>query len=148
MKTLLRLAVALSFVALSGCATTKSRFNQVYPGMSSQEVAQTMEKGPSRAQEFKDGSTAWYYGEDLCVLIRQDKVVAKEQTQARTRVDAVVVSLEDSRKALCAPEGQGEARTEQTIVTPVGTFKGNLDPAAIKAKVLETKDQLVGDSPK
>lgn len=148
MKTLLQLAVALSFVALSGCASMHSRFKNVYPGMSSQAVVQTMESGPSRAQEYADGSTAWYYGEDLCVLIRQDKVVAKERTEERTTVDAVVVSLKDSQKAMCAPEGMGQARNEQRIDTPLGSFKGTLDPAAIKSKVLKTRDDLVGDSAK
>ena len=148
MKTLLRLAAPLCFMALSGCASMQSRFNTLYPGMSSHEVVQTMESGPSRAQEFSDGSTAWYYGEDHCVLIRQDKVVAKERTRDRTTVDALVVALKDSQKALCAPEGMGAARTEQQIVTPVGTFKGTIDPAAIKARVIETKNQLVGDSVK
>lgn len=148
MKTSLTLLSALSLVAATGCASMNSRFNSVYPGMSSQAVAETMETGPTRAQEYGDGSSAWYYGEDLCVLMREDKVVAKDRTQEKTRVNAGIVALSDSRKAVCAPEGQAQARDEQVIHTPVGSFKGTIDPKAIKAKVIETKNELVGDSPR
>jgi hypothetical protein len=41
-----------------------------------------------------------------------------------------------------------EAKNEQEIDTPVGTFKGSIDPKAIKNKVIKTKDELVGDSPR
>ena len=144
-----RLLVPLLFAAAStGCASLHSRFNSVYPGMSSASVVETMKSGPSRAKEFSDGSTAWYYGEDLCMLMREDKVVAKERTLEKTKVDAVVVALQDSEKAMCAPPGMAETRREQSIRTPVGTFKGTIDPEAIKNKVIETKNELVGDSPK
>lgn len=145
MKTSLTLAVPLLLATTFGCASMQKRFDAVYPGMSSQGVVETMHGGPTRAQEFGDGSTAWYYGEDRCVLIREDKVVAKERTQDSTTVDAVVVSLKDSRKALCAPQGSAEARHEQRIETPVGSFKGTIDPKAIKEKVIETRDTLLGE---
>lgn len=143
------LLLAAAAAAVTGCASSpKPNFDAIYPGMHSQQVVEAMQGGPSRAREFGEGSTAWYYGEDQCVLMREDKVVSKERTQENTSVDAVVVSLKNSTKAMCAPPGMGEARSEQEIDTPIGTFKGTIDPAAIKNKVIETKKELVGDSPK
>jgi hypothetical protein len=135
--------------AVTGCASSpKPNFNAIYPGMHSQQVVEAMLSGPSRSQEFSDGSAAWYYGEDQCVLIRDEKVISKQQTQENTSVDAFVVSLKNSTKATCAPEGMAEAKHEQEIDTPVGTFKGTIDPKAIKNKMIKAKDELVGDSPK
>lgn len=149
MKLSLKVVVPVVLAASLGCATTESRFNKVYPGMSSASVAETMKGGPSRAQEFGEGSTAWYYGEDFCMLLRDDKVVAKESTREIVSMNAGVVALKDVQKAQCAPPGMaGEARKEQMIRTPVGSFKGNIDPKAIKEKALETKDALVGDGVK
>ena len=141
------LVLATATAAASGCASTpKPDFQAIYPGMHSRQVVEAMHGGPSRAQEFGDGSSAWYYGDDRCVLIRDEKVVSKQQTQESTSVDAVVVSVKNSTKASCAPAGMAEARSEQEIVTPVGTFKGRIDPGAIKEKVKETRDDLLGKS--
>ncbi len=143
------LLLAAAAAAVTGCASSpKPDFTAIYPGMHSQQVVQAMQGGPSRSQEFPDGSAAWYYGEDQCVLIREDKVISKQQTQENTSVDAIVVSLKNSTKAVCAPAGMAEAKSEQEIDTPVGTFKGSINPGAIKDKVVKTKNELVGDSPK
>ncbi|HLL04472.1 MAG TPA: hypothetical protein VK539_28065 [Myxococcaceae bacterium] len=143
------LLLAAAAAAITGCASSpKPNFAAVYPGMPSQQVVEAMLGGPSRSQEFSDGSAAWYYGEDQCVLIREDKVISKQQTQENTSVDAVVVSLKNSTKAVCAPAGMAEAKSEQEIETPVGTFKGSINPSAIKNKMMDAKNQLVGDSPK
>jgi hypothetical protein len=139
----------LAAAALAGCASApKPNFAAIYPGMHSKQVVEAMLSGPTRSQEFSDGSSAWYYGEDQCVLIRDEKVVSKQETQENTSVDAVVVSLKSSTKATCAPPGMAEAKSEQEIDTPVGTFKGSINPGAIKDKVIETTNELVGDSPK
>jgi hypothetical protein len=139
----------LAAAALAGCASSpKPNFAAIYPGMHSKQVVEAMLSGPTRSQEFSDGSSAWYYGEDQCVLIRDEKVVSKQETQENTSVDAVVVSLKSSTKATCAPPGMAEAKSEQEIDTPVGTFKGSINPGAIKDKVIETTNELVGDSPK
>ncbi|MFP2923808.1 hypothetical protein ACLESO_01070 [Pyxidicoccus sp. 3LG] len=135
------LAAALAFIA-AGCATSGG-FDKLYPGMSSQAVVEAMGSGPSRAQEFPDTSTAWYYGEDRCVLMRDDKVVSKATSEDTTSVDTPIVSVRDTSKALCAPEGyaSGEKR-EQAIDTPFGTIKGDLNPAAAVKKV---KGMVTGD---
>lgn len=76
----------LAVAALAtGCASSpKPNFQAIYPGMHTRQVVEAMRSGPSRAQEFGDGSSAWYYGEDQCVLIRDEKVVSKQQTQEST----------------------------------------------------------------
>jgi len=143
MRTLL-LTSALAITA-TGCASSGG-FHKLYPGMSSQQVVEAMGSGPSRAQEFPDKSTAWYYGEDRCVLMREDKLVSKSTTEERSSVDTPIVSVRSTSKALCAPEGYAaEARSEQEIDTPFGTFKGNIDPAAAVKKV---KNAVTGDEEK
>jgi outer membrane protein assembly factor BamE (lipoprotein component of BamABCDE complex) len=143
------LLLAAAAAAITGCASSpKPNFSAVYPGMHSQQVVAAMQGGPTRSQEFSDGSAAWYYGEDQCVLIRDEKVISKQETQENTSVDAVVVSLKNSTKATCAPAGMAEAKSEQEIDTPVGTFKGSINPGAIKDKMIKTKNELVGDSVK
>ena len=143
------LLAAAAVASITGCASSpKPNFASIYPGMHSQQVVQAMQGGPSRSQEFPDGSAAWYYGEDQCVLIREEKVVSKQQTQENTAVDAFVVSVKNSTKATCAPEGMAKARSEQEIDTPVGTFKGSINPGAIKDKVMGAKKELAGDSTK
>ncbi|WP_434390087.1 hypothetical protein [Melittangium boletus] len=149
MKLSSAFVVPMLLALSSGCASTESRFKKVYPGMSSASVAETMKGGPSRAQEFGEGSTAWYYGDDFCMLLRDDKVVAKESSSEKISMNAGVVALKDVQKAQCAPVGmEGEVRTEQMIRTPMGSFKGTIDPKAIKEKALETKEALVGDGVK
>ncbi len=143
------LTAALALVA-TGCATSGG-FDKLYPGMSSKEVVEAMGTGPSRAQEYPDRSTAWYYGEDRCVLMREDKLVAKATSENTTTVDTPVVSVRDTRKAYCAPEGYAhEQKREQEIETPFGTIKGDLDPAAAVKKVqgmVTGQDAPAGKSP-
>ncbi|MCP3137503.1 outer membrane protein assembly factor BamE [Pyxidicoccus xibeiensis] len=128
------LTAALAFAA-AGCATSGG-FDKLYPGMSSQQVVEAMGSGPSRAQEFPDKSTAWYYGEDRCVLMREDKVVTKATTEENTTVDAKVITLRDTTKAMCAPaEYATTPKREQQLDTPFGTIKGDLDPSAAVKKV-------------
>ncbi|ATB48712.1 hypothetical protein [Corallococcus macrosporus] len=129
-------------LAAAGCAT--SGFDKLYPGMSSHQVVEAMGSGPTRAQEFPDSSTAWYYGEDRCVLMREDKVVAKATSEDSTTLNTPVVSVRDTSKALCAPEGHASAeQREQTIETPFGSLKGNIDPKAAMEKV---KNVVTGKS--
>ena len=127
-------AAALAF-ATAGCATSGG-FDKLYPGMSSQQVVEAMGQGPSRAQEFPDKSTAWYYGDDRCVLMREDKLVSKATSEDNTAIDVGVVAVRDTTKALCAPEGHAsKEKREQEIDTPFGTYRGNIDPSAAVKKV-------------
>ncbi|MBZ4371842.1 hypothetical protein [Corallococcus sp. AS-1-6] len=123
---------ALIALAATGCATPA--FEKLYPGMTAAQVADTMGRGPERAQEFADGSTAWYFDEDHCVLMRGHMLVAKSTTQTRTQVHTPVGSLKDATKAWCGPPGT-DGRHEQYLKTPFGTFKGNVDPAAVTDEV-------------
>lgn len=128
------LTAALAFAA-AGCATSGG-FDKLYPGMSSREVVEAMGDGPTRAQEFPDQSTAWYYGEDRCVLMRDDKVVSKATSKDTTSVDTPIVTVRDTSLALCAPEGYASPeKREQAIDTPFGTYRGNLDPSKAVQKV-------------
>ncbi|RKH34662.1 hypothetical protein D7Y13_33500 [Corallococcus praedator] len=128
------LMIAVLALAATGCAT--SGFEQLYPGMTPAQVASTMGKGPAHAQEYQDGSSAWYFDEDHCVLMRDNVLVAKSTTQTRTAVHTPVGSLKDQDKAFCGPPGaEGNANREQTLQTPFGTFKGTVDPAAVTEQV-------------
>jgi hypothetical protein len=129
------LITAALALAATGCASSGG-FKQLYPGMTSAQVAETMGRGPTRAQEFADGSSAWYFGEDRCVLMRDDKIVSKATTEENASVDTPLVTVRDTSKALCVPPGYAvQGKSQQEIDTPFGTFKGNIDPAAISNKV-------------
>ncbi|WP_426730723.1 hypothetical protein [Myxococcus faecalis] len=122
----MRTVLLVAALAASGCAGPGG-FQKLYPGMTSREVVEAMGQGPTRAHEFPDRSSAWYYGDDQCVLMREDKLVAKSTTRERTAVDTPIVSIRDTAKAVCAPEGYAiETRGEQRIDTPFGSFKGSL----------------------
>ncbi|RKG85496.1 hypothetical protein D7W82_19225 [Corallococcus sp. CA049B] len=123
---------ALLALAATGCATPG--FDKLYPGMTAAQVADTMGRGPERAQEFADGSAAWYFDEDHCVLMRDHVLVAKSTTQTHTAVRTPVGSLKDATKAWCGPPGT-DGKHEQRIETPFGTFKGTVDPAAVTDQV-------------
>lgn len=127
--TLLSALVAL---ATTGCAAPG--FEKLYPGMTAAQVADTMGRGPARAQEFADGSAAWYFDDDHCVLMRDHVLVAKSTTQTRTAVSTPVGTLEDSARAWCGPPGT-DGRHDTTLETPFGTFKGTVDPAAVTEQV-------------
>ncbi|NBD13424.1 MULTISPECIES: hypothetical protein [Corallococcus] len=124
-------------LAATGCAAPG--FDKLYPGMTAAQVADAMGKGPARAQEFQDGSSAWYFDEDHCVLMRDQVLVAKSTTETRTAVRTPVGTLEDQDKAWCGPPGtDAQGRREQTVQTPFGTFKGTVDPAAVTEQVKNT----------
>ncbi|MBN8232635.1 hypothetical protein JYK02_34470 [Corallococcus macrosporus] len=126
------LLTAVLALATTGCAARG--FEKLYPGMTAAQVADTMGKGPARAQEFADGSSAWYFDEDHCVLMRGQVLVAKSTTETRTAVRTPMGKLEDEAKAWCGPPGT-DGRHEQTLETPFGTFKGTVDPAAVTDQV-------------
>jgi hypothetical protein len=131
--------LSATLAAATGCATTKSKFESIYPGMTSQQVVQVMEAGPSQAKEFPDGSSAWYYGEDRCVLLRDDKVVTKDRTQENeTTAIPGLASVRETKKAFCAPAGVAAPTTQKEIDTPFGTVKGDLDTGRIQDRVLGT----------
>lgn len=109
----------LGSTLLLGCA---SAFSQITPGMTSFQVAEVMGNGPSRAQEFQDGSVAWFYGADQCVLIRNDVVVGKEVTEHQRGVSTPWVSMSQVRPAQCAPAGERLNVTRTNVYTPIGVF--------------------------
>lgn len=111
----------VSLPLMAGCA---SRFRQIYPGMSGAQVASVMESGPTRTEQFEGGYSAWYYGEDQCVLLQEDKVVSKQETQQGSSVQAPLISVNETLRAQCLPPGvQRPARRDVDIYLPGGTLR-------------------------
>jgi outer membrane protein assembly factor BamE (lipoprotein component of BamABCDE complex) len=135
--------LAASVAAVTACASgPRPNFNAIYPGMSSQQVVQSMQGGPSKTQEFADGSNAWYYGEDHCVLMREDKVVSKQRTEERETMSvAGLGGLRETNKAFCAPAGVAAPKSAQELDTPFGTVR---NPGAIIDGVKNTTREVVG----
>lgn len=120
-RRVIGLAVLVSLTLTAGCA---SRFRQLYPGMSGAQVASTMESGPTRTEQFEGGYTAWYYGEDQCVLLQEDKVVSKQETQQGTAVNAPIISVRETLRAQCLPPGvERPERREVDINLPGGSLR-------------------------
>lgn len=110
-------------IAVLGCGGTRraSGFPQIAPGMTSQQVYDLMGYGPSKAQEFKDGSVAWFYGENACVRLREDLVVAKEVTENTSNVHTPWGGMTQKRVAQCAPAGEAVESSQTRIYTPLGS---------------------------
>lgn len=81
-------------VLASGCAHP---FSRIQPGMNSTEVRGTTgDVAPTNVVPWSGGAQSWYYGGDRCVLIVDDKVVAKYSPD-----DAPTGTTE----AICVPPG-------------------------------------------
>ncbi len=141
------LLLAAAAVSASGCASTpKPNFQAIYPGMHSKQVVEAMHSGPTRSQEFSDGSSAWYYGEDQCVLMREDKVVSKKRTEEKETMSVVgVASMRETQKAFCAPPGVAAPQTAQELDTPFGTVR---NPGSIVDGVKNKARDVVGSDSK
>lgn len=137
------LLLAATVAAITGCASgPRPNFNAIYPGMTSQQVVQSMQGGPSKTQEYADGSNAWYYGEDQCVLLREDKVVSKRRTEEKETLSVVgVAAMRETHKAFCAPAGVAAPKAAQELDTPFGTVR---NPGAIVDGVKDTARDVVG----
>jgi hypothetical protein len=101
----------------------KMGFQYIYPGMTRNEVVDTMGKGPSEAVNYEAGYVAWFYGKDKCVLLLEGEVVSKEVTQTKTNMSAFGLKAKERILAECAPPGQRSGTKEQSIKTPFGIFK-------------------------
>ena len=117
----------LGAVVWMGCGGSRAvrppGFSAVTPGMNSAELTATMGEGPTRAQEFQDGSVAWFYGSNRCVLLRNDVVVTKDRTTHERGVSTPWGSMSQEKPAQCAPAGERVDNTRTNIHTPLGTFQ-------------------------
>jgi hypothetical protein len=112
--------------ALCGCATSSSRFEKISPGMTADQVKTTMSDGPSRFETASDtGYASWYWGEDYCVLFRNDRVVSKNTATDGMGGEVKGVGYQEKNKASCLAPGQtARSGTERSINVPgVGTIR-------------------------
>ena len=110
---------------LGACASTGSRFGKIYPGMSTDQVVQTMGKGPQKTEGFSDNYSAWYYNEDTCLLVQSDKVVSKSVTEKQGALEVWGLGGATERKlAECLPPGyKSTKKVQREVETPFGTLK-------------------------
>ncbi len=122
------IVMATSFI---GCATQK-HFSRIYPGMTAEQVTKEMKKGPDKTNLFQEDYSAWYYGTDRCLLMKQGVVVSKNQTEEKRNVEVIVPQAggsgfggyKEEIKAECIPPGvASNATTERTIMTPWGSIQ-------------------------
>lgn len=122
----LKLIIAL--FTLSGmivsCASGGSRFGKIYPGMKAEQVVKDMEKGPSETQKFDDGYSAWYFGENHCLLMRNDKVVSKDKSETKGSIEVFGMGgVTQKRPAECVPpDHKRTKKIVRKIETPIGTI--------------------------
>jgi hypothetical protein len=108
----MKTTLSLTFVAIlaawsAGCASDSKRFDHVEPGMTSAQVKDAMDSGPSKFGPVADtGYTAWYWGDDYCVLFKDDKVVSKDTTSEGTSGNVQGVEYKEQHKAACLAPGQ------------------------------------------
>lgn len=138
------LLLAASVAAATGCASSPhAKFESIYPGMTSEQVVESMRSGPTRTREYADGSNAWYYGEDLCVLLREDRVVSKQHSEKTETLSVMgVASLSETRQAFCAPPSEQTPQAVQKLETPFGSVR---NPGAIVDGVKDAAQSVLGD---
>lgn len=103
------LLVVVAVVAV-GCAHP---FSRIQPGMNSTEVRGTTGNvAPSNVVPWSASAQSWYYGGDRCILIIDDKVVAKYSPD-----DAPT----GTTPAVCAPPGVTPASPPPPASAPAPT---------------------------
>ncbi|MBI1908548.1 MAG: hypothetical protein HYS22_00025 [Deltaproteobacteria bacterium] len=117
------LTVLLTAASLGACAGSK--FALVYPGMTSQEVVKAMESGPSKVEQHEGNYATWYYGKDQCLLLKDDKVSTKSQTEEKTALSIPGLGgLSEKKTAECLPPGKvATGKVERSVDTPWGGLK-------------------------
>ena len=111
----LRSVVIFTILTVMGCASAQKNFDNVTPGMSEKDVRSTM-GGPSRFESISETNyTAWHWGEDYCVLFKDNKVVGKDASQAGKNASLGPAKYEEKQAAQCLAPGQtattGNSRT-------------------------------------
>lgn len=112
-------SAGLLAVITTGCAHV---FERIQPGMTSADVRALTEPegvGPSEVVTYPPNAQAWYYGEDRCILLVDDRVVQKNLT--KTQAVAVVpgvAAVSQTSKALCAPPGAEAPDNRTNIFVP------------------------------
>lgn len=67
-------------IAVCGCAHPLAK---VQPGMTTSEIRSvTGEVAPSEVVPNSNGSQTWFYGKNMCLLLVNDRVVAKWSAEA------------------------------------------------------------------
>jgi hypothetical protein len=111
------LAVVLALAA--GCAHP---FTKIQPGMTSADVRSVTEPegvGPSEVVTYPPNAQAWYYGEDRCILLVDDRVVQKNVTKTQNvAVVPGIAQVSQTSKALCAPPGAETPDNRTNIYVP------------------------------
>jgi hypothetical protein len=82
-----------------------------------------MEDPPTRVAAFPDDYASWYYKEDYCLLVKDDKVVGKSESERRASSYVEGVAISSTELAQCLPPGLYARPTTLTQVSsPLGTF--------------------------
>lgn len=116
----LQTIAGLGLLLVSGCSSAEKRFERITPGMSSNEVKEAMDAGPSRFEHVADTNyMTWYWGDDYCVLMKDDKVVAKDSTHQGSTASVAGAGYEETSRAQCLAPGQtAKSGTDRTINIP------------------------------
>lgn len=101
-------------LALAGCGG----YHTITPGMTSADAAKEMRMFPTtRIEPMSDGYSATYYGNDSCILFKDDKVVGKDEAQQERQMVAVGGGGAGGVTvchALCVPPGWSRQRRCET----------------------------------
>lgn len=119
-----QILIASGFL-LMACASTGKNFSRVYPGMSQPEVNKVMGKAPSKVEPFSDNYAAWYYDENHCLLLKDEKVLSKAQSEEKGSLEIFGLGGAGlKRLAQCLPPGQTQKeKVQRKIETPFGNFR-------------------------
>lgn len=108
--------IALGF----GCASQEKRFEDIVPGMSVEDVRDTMKAGPSRFENIANTNySAWYWENEYCVLFKDQKVVAKDSRVESRNMSVGPGKYSEVHLPQCLAPGQtAESATERSVNIP------------------------------
>jgi hypothetical protein len=100
--------VTFTLVGLAGCGPSYPGFQGIYPGMTGAQVSEAMGgRGPATVTTLSGGYSAWYFNKDQCVLMKDNAVVDKHQSETQTAVSVPGIGgFSSTKRAKCLPPGQ------------------------------------------
>jgi hypothetical protein len=91
------LLLCLSVVSLSACNPHR-HYMAVAPGMTQDEVRETMQQRPTAFFDHGLGHVTWQYGDEYCVLFKDNAVISKNIMQPTAETTARKGKTNTSRK--------------------------------------------------
>mgnify|MGYP001606823770 CR=1 FL=1 len=119
------LFIGIVLIAASSCASMNKKFAKLYPGMTVGQINETLGRGPDLVEPYSDGYASWYYGEDRCILVKDEQLVTKDVSKETGGISVMGMGgASEKRLAECVPPGQQRTKkVVRSVETPWGSVR-------------------------